>query len=101
LRLADPSRALQTIQPLLEGDTRISRAHAIAGDAYAQMGQAREAIQQYASALQQTQQRLRALEADKSLEARKLDIAAYEAETKRISAETRETRLPAGLYEGG
>jgi hypothetical protein len=66
----------------------------------AQMGQAREAIQQYASALQQAQQRLQALEADKSLEARKLDIAAYEAETKRISAETRETRLPAGLYTG-
>jgi hypothetical protein len=66
----------------------------------AQMGQAREVMQQYASALQQAQQRLQALEADKSLEARKLDIAAYEAETKRISAETRETRLPAGLYTG-
>ena len=63
-----------------------------------QMGQAREAIQQYASALQQMQQRLQAAEADKSLEARKLDIAAYEAETKRISATTRETRLPVGLY---
>lgn len=47
LRLADPSRALQTIQPLLEGDTRISRAHAIAGDAYAQMGQARKAEEQF------------------------------------------------------
>jgi hypothetical protein len=66
----------------------------------AQMGQAQEVMQQYASALQQAQQRLQALEADKSLEARKLDIAAYEAETKRISAETRETRLPAGLYTG-
>jgi hypothetical protein len=47
------------------------------------------------------QQRLQAVEADKSLEARKLDIAAFEAETKRISATTRETRLPAGLYTDG
>jgi hypothetical protein len=38
------------------------------------------------------------MEADKALEARKLDIAAYDAETKRISAMNRETRLPAGLY---
>ena len=66
-----------------------------------QMGQAREAVQQYASALQQMQQRYQALEADTSLEARKLDIAAFEAETKRISATTRETRLPAGLYDVG
>jgi hypothetical protein len=47
------------------------------------------------------QQRYQALEADKSLEARKLDIAAFEAETKRISAMNRETRLPAGLYTDG
>lgn len=66
-----------------------------------QQGQAQAVMQKYASALQQMQQRYQALEADKSLEARKLDIAAYEAETKRISATTRETRLPAGLYTDG
>jgi hypothetical protein len=60
--------------------------------------QVMQAVQQYAAALRQLEQKYQALEADKSLEARKLDIAAYEAETKRISAETRETRLPAGLY---
>jgi hypothetical protein len=60
--------------------------------------QAMQAVQQYAAALRQLEQKYQALEADKSLEARKLDIAAYEAETKRISAETRETRLPAGFY---
>lgn len=63
--------------------------------------QAMQAVQQYAAALQQMQQRYQALEADKSLEARKLDIAAFEAETKRISAMNRETRLPAGLYTDG
>ncbi|MFN8994281.1 MAG: portal protein, partial [Pseudomonadota bacterium] len=60
--------------------------------------QAMQVVQQYQSALQEMQAKYQALEADKSLEARKLDIAAFEAETKRISAETRETRLPAGLY---
>jgi hypothetical protein len=60
--------------------------------------QAMQVVQQYAAALRQLEQKYQALEADKSLEARKLDIAAYEAETKRISAETRETRLPAGFY---
>jgi hypothetical protein len=63
--------------------------------------QAMQAVQQYQGALQQLQQKYQALETDKALEARKLDIAAYEAETKRISAETRETRLPAGLYTDG
>jgi hypothetical protein len=60
--------------------------------------QAMQVVQQYQSALQEMQAKYQSLEADKSLEARKLDIAAYEAETKRISAETRETRLPVGLY---
>ena len=63
--------------------------------------QAGQLIQRYASALQELQQRYASMEADKALEARKLDIAAYDAETKRMSAMTRETRLPAGLYEGG
>jgi len=63
--------------------------------------QAMQAVQQYAAALRQLEQKYQALEADKSLEARKLDIAAYEAETKRISAMNRETRLPAGLYTDG
>ena len=57
-------------------------------------------IQRYASALQELQQRYASMEADKALEARKLDIAAYDAETKRMSAMNRETRLPAGLYTG-
>lgn len=63
--------------------------------------QAQQAVQQYAVALREMQARYQALEADKSLEARKLDIAAFEAETKRISAMNRETRLPAGLYDAG
>jgi hypothetical protein len=63
--------------------------------------QAVQAVQQYAAALRQLEQKYQALEADKSLEARKLDIAAFEAETKRISAMNRETRLPAGLYTDG
>jgi hypothetical protein len=63
--------------------------------------QAMQAVQQYAAALRQLEQKYQALEADKSLEARKLDIAAFEAETKRISAMNRETRLPAGLYTDG
>jgi hypothetical protein len=63
--------------------------------------QAMQVVQRYQSALQEMQQRYQALEADKSLEARKLDIAAFDAETKRMSAMNRETRLPAGLYEGG
>jgi len=63
--------------------------------------QAQQAVQQYAVALREMQARYQALEADKSLEARKLDIAAFEAETKRISAMARETRLPAGLYTDG
>jgi hypothetical protein len=62
--------------------------------------QAMQVVQRYQSALQEMQQRYQALEADKSLEARKLDIAAFDAETKRMSAMTRETRLPAGLYTG-
>jgi hypothetical protein len=57
-----------------------------------------EVVQQYAAALQQAQQRIQALETDKSLEADKLRIAAFEAQTKRISATTRENRLPAGIY---
>ncbi|MFY7719564.1 MAG: portal protein, partial [Brevundimonas sp.] len=60
--------------------------------------QAMQVVQRYQSALQEMQQRYQALEADKSLEARKLDIAAFDAETKRMSAMNRETRLPAGLY---
>ena len=60
--------------------------------------QAGQLIQRYASALQELQQRYASMEADKALEARKLDIAAYDAETKRISAMNRETRLPAGIY---
>ena len=60
--------------------------------------QVQEVVGQYAAALQQLQARYEALEADKRNEARKLDIAEYEAETKRISALTRETRLPAGAY---
>jgi hypothetical protein len=63
--------------------------------------QAMQVVQRYQSALQEMQQRYQALEADKSLEARKLDIAAFDAETKRMSAMNRETRLPAGLYEDG
>jgi hypothetical protein len=63
--------------------------------------QAGQLIQRYASALQELQQRYASMEADKALEARKLDIAAYDAETKRISAMNRETRLPAGLYNTG
>lgn len=63
--------------------------------------QAMQVVQRYASALQELQQRYASMEADKALEARKLDIAAYDAETKRISAMNRETRLPAGLYEDG
>lgn len=72
----------------------------VMGDAEGQApdAQAQQVVQKYASALQQMQQRYEALEADKSLEARKLDIAAFEAETKRISAMNRETRLPAGAY---
>jgi hypothetical protein len=62
--------------------------------------QAMQVVQRYQSALQEMQQRYQALEADKSLEARKLDIAAFDAETKRMSAMNRETRLPAGLYTG-
>jgi len=63
--------------------------------------QAMQVVQQYQSALQEMQAKYQSLEADKSLEARKLDIAAFEAETKRISAMARETRLPAGLYDAG
>lgn len=63
--------------------------------------QAMQVVQRYQSALQEMQQRYQALEADKSLEARKLDIAAFDAETKRMSAMNRETRLPAGLYNPG
>lgn len=42
--------------------------------------------QQAMQALQETQAQLEALKADKQLEARKLDIAAYDAETKRMAA---------------
>jgi hypothetical protein len=83
---------------------RLSKAMGQASGGQGQPGpdpQAMQAVQQYQGALQQMQQRYQALEADKSLEARKLDIAAFEAETKRISATTRETRLPAGLYTDG
>ncbi|MCA6300357.1 MAG: hypothetical protein IM629_00175 [Phenylobacterium sp.] len=70
------------------------------GGADPQTQQAQQALQQMSAALQEMQQRYRALEQDKSLEARKLEIDAFEAETKRLSAQTRETRLPAGVYTG-
>ena len=83
---------------------RLAKAMGQASEGEGQAGpdpRAMQAVQQYQAALQQMQQRYQALEADKSLEARKLDIAAFEAETKRISAMNRETRLPAGLYTDG
>jgi hypothetical protein len=82
---------------------RLAKAMGQASEGEGQAGpdpRAMQAVQQYQGALQQLQQKYQALEADKSLEARKLDIAAFEAETKRISAMNRETRLPAGLYTG-
>ena len=83
---------------------RLAKAMGQASEGEGQAGpdpRAMQAVQQYQAALTQMQQRYQALEADKSLEARKLDIAAFEAETKRISAMNRETRLPAGLYTDG
>jgi len=83
---------------------RMAKAMGQASEGEGQAGpdpRAMQAVQQYQAALQQMQQRYQALEADKAIEARKLDIAAFEAETKRISAMNRETRLPAGLYTDG
>lgn len=51
--------------------------------------QAQGIIQQGMSQIQELQSQIKALQEDRSLEQRKLDIAAYEAETKRHEAELR------------
>jgi Phage P22-like portal protein len=59
-----------------------------------QLQQAGQIVQQQAQALQAMQQKLQAMEQDKSLEAQKLQIAAFEAETKRMSAMSKPSHLP-------
>lgn len=66
LRLADPARALQALQPLIEDgakDPRLSRAHALAGEAYLQLGETRRAEAQFqrAAALDPKDSRSRTL----------------------------------------
>jgi len=59
-----------------------------------QLQQAGQMMQQQAQALQAMQQKLQAMEQDKSLETQKLQIAAFEAETKRMTAMSKPSHLP-------
>lgn len=55
LRLADPTRALQALQPLLEEagqEPQWARVHALAGDVYLQLGESRRAEEQFKRAAQ-------------------------------------------------
>lgn len=63
----------------------------------AQMQQMQQAGQQLQQALQQTQAQLEQLKQDKSLEMRKLEIDAFEAETRRIAAMNKTT--PPGVQQ--
>lgn len=47
LRLNDPARALQTLQPLFEATERPPRVHAIAGEAYLSLGETRKSDEQF------------------------------------------------------
>lgn len=49
-----------------------------------QMAQAQQQMQQMGQHIQQVEQKLQAADMDKSMESRKLDIAAFDAETKRL-----------------
>ena len=53
LRMADPSKALRTLEPLLEDSAqRVAQVFALAGDAHAQLGQSAQAQAMYARAAQ-------------------------------------------------
>lgn len=47
LRLDDPARAVQALQPLLEEQGRNARVHALAGEAYMMLGESRKAEEQF------------------------------------------------------
>ena len=61
----------------------------------AQVQQMQQAGQQLQQALQQAQAQIEQLRADRSLEERKLEIEAYEAETRRIAEENKS--MPEGV----
>jgi cellulose synthase operon protein C len=50
LRLDDPARTVQTLQPLLDEQVRIARVHALAGEAFSQLGESRKAEEQFRKA---------------------------------------------------
>lgn len=59
-----------------------------------QMEQAKQIVTQQAQTIGQLNQKLQAMEQDKSLEAQKLQIQAFEAETKRMAAMSKPSHLP-------
>lgn len=59
-----------------------------------QMQQAAQQMQQMQQVIQSLNQQLEALKADKSLEAQKVQIQGFDAETKRMSAMSRPSHLP-------
>ena len=59
-----------------------------------QLQQAGQMVQQQAQAISQLRQELQAAQQDRSLEAQKLQIQAFEAETKRMTAMSQPSRLP-------
>jgi hypothetical protein len=61
-----------------------------------EMDEARAQFTRLARALAEAQAKIEGLEADRSHDARKLEIDAFEAETGRIRAVTKEGRVPAG-----
>lgn len=50
LRLEDPARTVQALQPLLDDQVRIARVHALAGEAFNQLGESRKAEEQFRKA---------------------------------------------------
>lgn len=84
-----------------EADEIVEKIEALSGQApNPMMEQARQVVGQLAEQVKQLQAENEALKQDKALEARKLDIQAYDAQTKRAQALQPKT-LPSGAYEAG
>lgn len=88
------AKRLQALQASMAGGQQQDPQAAQAAQEQQQM------LQKLSQALQETQQQLQAVQNDKSLEARKLDIEAYNAETKRFEAKSKDEAAKREPFEG-
>jgi hypothetical protein len=99
---AQPDGAAPQGQPGAPGGPPQAPLSPEALQAHAMLAQATQAaqalsqkVQEQGAALQQAQAQLATIEADRSVENRKLDIAQFDAETKRMAAQSNLFREPA------